>query len=181
MRIIDLGRYRRARVWIGEVPDAAYRSIDIAKCSMLAGTNIRDGLRLAAIEVSVPVGAHSMYGLLGGEFNPESTDRLDVEVRVASAVGHLLAANLAGQGDEVRVGLPAEYTEAVLSGIALAKGELGRLVPGRLLINRAAHGAVGSCEAVFKHLAAALVKLFNIEGQSPSDSELVSLFPSTFS
>jgi hypothetical protein len=64
-----------------------------------------------------------MYGLLGGEFRPDSTNRLDVDVFVASAVRPPFASNLATQTDEVRVGVPAEYVERVLGGVALAKGE----------------------------------------------------------
>jgi len=181
MRLVDLGKHRRARLWFGDLPDAAYQSVNAVKCSISASRNTQDGLRLAAIEVLVPLGGRSIYGLLGGEFRPDSSNRLDVDVFVASAAGPPFASNLATQTDKVRVGLPAEYVEGVLGGVALAKGELDRLAAGKLLINCAAHGEIGSCEVVFKHLALALVKLFNREGQALSDGELISLFPSTFS
>jgi hypothetical protein len=102
-----------------------------------------------------------MYGFLRGEFQPASSDRLHVSVCVASSRGKVFANNLACAVDEAQVGLPAEYSDAVFDGIALAKGELTRVAAGRLLINRAAHVAVGSCNAVFKHLATALIKLLN--------------------
>lgn len=180
MRLVDLGKHRRARLWIGDLPDAACQSVNAVKHSISASRNIQEGLRLAAIEVLVPLGGRAMYGLLGGEFRPDSTNRLDVDVFVASA-GPPFAGNLATKIDKVRVGLPAEYVEGVLDGVALAKGELDRLAAGKLLLNCAAHGEIGSCEVVFKHLALALVKLFNREGQALSDEELISLFPSTFS
>lgn len=180
MRVLNLGKFRRARVWIGDLPDATYRPLNTVKCSMAANSNVADGPRLAAIELLVPQGAHSMYGMLGGEFEPDSGASFDVEVCLSSASEPVFANGLANQTDEVRMGLPSEYIEGVCSGIALAKGELDRLLAGKLRVNCAAHGAVGSCEAVFKHLAAILVKLFNLKNQVPSDSELIKLFPSTF-
>ena len=79
------------------------------------------------------------------------------------------------------MGLPAEYAQAVLAGVNLAKDELSALTAGKLSINCAAHGAIGSCEALYKHHAAILVKLFNAASVEPSEDELVKLFPATFS
>jgi hypothetical protein len=78
------------------------------------------------------------------------------------------------------VGLPAEYAEAVLAGVNLARAELNAVTGGTLFINRAAHGSVGSCQVVYKHLAAILVKLFNATNPHPFNDELVKLFPQTF-
>lgn len=102
--------------------------------SVKAGRNTKDGLKQAAIEVVVPLGGRSMYGFLGGEFQPASPDRLHVSVCVASSRGKVFANNVAGAVDEARVGLPAEYSDAVFDGIPLAKAELTRLAAGRLLI-----------------------------------------------
>jgi len=180
MRVLNLGKHRRARIWIGDVPDAVYESKDKLIRSVRADCKMQDKFKQAAIEVAIPLGGRSMYGLLGGELRPGSSPILDVNISMGSPKGRLFADSLAGTTDEVRVGLPAEYAEAVFDGIALARGELTRLAAGRLLINRAAHGAVGSCDAVFKHLAAALIKLLN-SGPEPSDVELINLFPATFS
>ncbi|MBI3867777.1 MAG: hypothetical protein HY299_04525 [Verrucomicrobia bacterium] len=111
---------------------------------------------------------------------PGTTGQLSIDVSIAAANGSLFADNLAGKGDEVRVGLPAEYAQAVLAGVNLVKGELNTLPAGKLTINCAAHGAIGSCEAVYKHLAVILIKLFNAADAELSDEDLVKLFPSTF-
>jgi hypothetical protein len=116
----------------------------------------------------------------GGEFRSRSSDSLEVEVCVSSTAERSLSNRLASQTDEVRAGLPAEYVAGVLNGIALAKGELGQISAGKLLINCAAHGRIGSSKAAFKHLAAILVKLFNMASQTPTDLEPIKLFPSTF-
>lgn len=121
-----------------------------------------------------------MYGLLGGQLQPDSTSHLNVDVSVASSNERLFVDSLAMKSDEVRVGLPAEYADAVLSGVDLAKEELKVLTAGRLSINCAAHGAVGSCAVIYKHLTAILVKVLNAENLEPSDDELLKFFPATY-
>ena len=136
---------------------------------------------MAAIEVFVPLGPRSMYGLLGGQWKPGATGQLSVDVSVSATNERLLADSLAMKGDEVRVGLPVQYAKAVLAGVDMAKSELSALTAGKLSINCAAHGTIESCEEVYKHLAAILVKLFNAASLELSDEELVELFPPTFS
>jgi hypothetical protein len=147
---------------------------------IVARADSQSVLRLAAIELFVPLGPRSMYGLLGGQFNPDAVGHLSVDVSVSAAKGRLLADNLATKDDEVRVGLPAEYAQAVLAGVDLAETELKTLLPGKLSVSCAAHGAIGTCEAVYKHLSAILIKLFNAASLEPSDDELAKLFPPTF-
>ncbi len=122
-----------------------------------------------------------MYGLLGGQFESSATGHLSVDVNVSTANERLLVDSLAMKRDDVRVGLPAEYAKAVLAGVDLAKNELNALTAGKLSINCAAHGAIGSCEAIYKRLAVVLVKLFNVASREPSDDDLRKLFPPTFS
>jgi hypothetical protein len=176
MRTLELGKYRRVRVWIGELPDAAYPTVKTLTHAIAAGRESQNGLSLAAIELFVPLGPRSMYGLLGGQWKPDETDQLSVDVSISSANERLFADSFAMTGDKVRVGLPAEYAQAVLAGVDLTKSELNTLAPGRLTINCAAHGTIGSCESVYKHLAAILIKLFNAAGAEPSDQDLIKLF-----
>jgi hypothetical protein len=181
MRNLDLGKHRRARIWTGELPDAECPSIKTLTHFVAAKAQSPSGLTLAAIEVFVPLGPRSMYGLLGGRFEPDATGQLNIDVNISAATERLFADSLAVKGDQVRVGLPAEYAQAVLAGVNLAKGEMNALASGKLSFDCATHGAIGSCEAIYKHLAAVLVKLFNAASLELSDDELVKLFPPTFS
>ena len=180
MRTLELGKHRQARFWIGEHPDVACPSVKTLTHTIAADRESQNGLRLAAIEVFVHLGPRTMYGLLGGQWKPDATGQLSIEVNISAANERLLADSLALKGDEVRVGLPAEYAKAVLVGVDAAKKEMNVLTAGKLSINCAAHGAIGSCEAVYTHLAAMLVKLFNAGSLEPSDDELAKLFPPTF-
>jgi hypothetical protein len=181
MRTLALGKYRQARVWIGELPDTAYPSVETLTHTTAADAKSQGKFMLAAVEVFVPLGPRSMYGLLGGQWTPDASGQFQVDVNVSAPNERLLADNLAIKGDEVRVGLPSEYAKAVAAGVDLAQVHLSILPSGKLLIDHAAHGAIGSCEAVYKHLAAVLVKLFNSTEMERSDEGLVKLFPATFS
>src|SRR4051812_21001420 len=64
MRTLELGKHRRARVWIGELPDAACPSINTLTHTVAVDRESQHGLTMAAIEVFVPLGPRSMYGLL---------------------------------------------------------------------------------------------------------------------
>ncbi|CAB3797221.1 hypothetical protein LMG28138_04213 [Pararobbsia alpina] len=62
----------------------------------------------------------------------------------------------------------------------MARSELGAVTAGKLMIDRGAHGMMGSCEAIYKSLAVVLVKLCNLPSTDVSDSELIALFPHEF-
>lgn len=177
MKTLDLGRFRRARVWIGELPDAAYSSINPITHTVRAGGQQHGGRRLVAVELFVPLGARSMYGLIGGLFEPWRAGQLTVEVSSSSNSERLLTDSLASGIDEVRVGLPAEYIAAILRGVDAVALEVGGVASGKLVINCGAYGVVGSCQAIYESLAATLVKLCNIATNDVSDSELIRMFP----
>ncbi len=182
MRTLELGKYRRARVWIGELPDATYPCLKTLSHTIATNRpSPGGGLKIVAVEVFVILGPRSIYGMLGGHFTPDAKGQVSIDVNISSANERLFPDNLAGTRDEVRVGLPSEYAQSVVVGVDLAKGELNTLTAGIFSINCAAHGVMGSCDAVYKHLAAILVKLLNIASVEPSDEELIKLFPSTFS
>jgi hypothetical protein len=71
--------------------------------------------------------------------------------------------SLAGRLDDVRWGLPTEYESAIL-------GVLERQ-PQAVLVSTAAHGAVGSSEAVFKGLAILLSRILG-SGMPNEDAAL---------
>jgi hypothetical protein len=179
MRTLKIGRFRRARVWIGDVPDVTSASQNILVRDYVARRHVVYKPRQAAVELFVPLGARSMYGLLGGHFTYEAAPELHVEVSISSAQERLFPESLATAADQVRVGLPQEYAEAVFAGVEFA-GSDSPLASGRLIVDLAAHGAVSSCIAIYKHISAALLKLFNLPNGEPSDDDLIALFPAEF-
>jgi len=57
---IELGRHRRARIWLGSLPDAAYRSPGKLTRSWVASLAPPVANRSAAVELLVPKGADSL-------------------------------------------------------------------------------------------------------------------------
>lgn len=176
MKILDLGRFRRAHVWVGDLPNATYEPKSMISHTLAAGGRSGVAKRLAAVELFVPLGARSMYGLIGGEFHP-GEGGLMIQVNVSSHSERHLTDSLASNVDDVRVGLPDEYVSAVFSGINAARSELGEIASGNLFINHAAHGVMCSSPAIYESLAIVLMKIFNIASLDISDSELIGLFP----
>lgn len=166
---------------MNELPDASYSPLKTLTHTLAAGGNSEGGLRKAAVEILVPLGPRSIYGLLGGHFNPLSAGKLVVDVKVSASSGRLLANSLPMNGDEVRIGLPAEYANAVLSGMDLAKSELESLISGHLSIDCSAHAVAGSSESIFMHLASIVVRIFNGANVDLTDDELKRFFPARFS
>jgi hypothetical protein len=110
---------------------------------------------------------------------PNDLDSLQVEIHTSLSRGKLLDDPLSLPNDDVRVGLPIEYAEAVFSGIGLARGQ-STVAPGHLIIDCAAHGFVGSSPVIFQHLGTILLRLLNGRLFEFSDKELVDMFPEEF-
>jgi hypothetical protein len=156
---IEWGLRRKARFWWNELPPASFvatktieREVDVRARSALVAHS-------AAVEVLVPHGAMASYGLLGVEVEPADSSFLTIKVGVSRASGPPLPKALAEVMDDVRIGLPAEYAEAVAEGAAkgFARGISG--CGGVLSFRCAAHGQVGSNVGTFSALAEVLVHL----------------------
>lgn len=176
MKTIDLEKFRKARVWIDELPDVANHALSMVTHTVHAKNQGRAKIQTGAVELFVPLGARSMYGLLGGYFEPMEGDSLSVEISLSSSSERILSGSLAGSSDEVRVGLPAEYVGGVTAGIDAACSRLDSVAVGKLHINCAAHGLIGSSNAIYSEIAATLVRLFHLGRCGMSDSELRELF-----
>jgi hypothetical protein len=137
VRILDLGKHRKARIWLGTLPHAVFSPSETIHYAIPARGQLREDPRLAAIEWLVPLGPRFMYGLLGGDFTSNLNDSFQVEVCTSVEDGPHFSNSLANQIDEARVGFPAEYAPAVSLGVDLAaKSELkgqGRKTSDKLL------------------------------------------------
>ena len=122
------------------------------------------------VEAYVPRGARADYGLLGLEFAPGPA-AIEVIVPYSGPHGATLTDSLAGQIDDVRVGLPEEYAEAVLDALCAAAVSLPS---GVLRVCAAAHGRVGSSPKFFARLAAAVVSLMS-EGDEDARQATITL------
>ncbi|HVY28774.1 MAG TPA: hypothetical protein VHB79_19595 [Polyangiaceae bacterium] len=105
--------------------------------------------QFVSLEAFVARGAHAYYGLLGLRYLPDPTEKLTVKVPAMDGFKEKWQGALAGPADEVHVGLPGEYTQAVLEGLLVSADH----PPGTLEVIEAAHGLVGSSGAFFRRIA----------------------------
>lgn len=80
---LNLSDYRKARVWLGELPDIIYPVAEIVETTLGTKNVAVAEIRRAAIEMFVPKGGRAVYGLLGAEFSPANTDKLAVQVAIS--------------------------------------------------------------------------------------------------
>lgn len=173
MRALGLSRHRRARVWLGELPNAEYLPTDFIRRVVSVGSASPPAGRVAAIELMVPHGPNASYGLLGAELL--ESGRIDGELSVAvSGTGLPMLESLAAMPDDVRIGLPNEYANAVVSGVERVVNA-GWRFEGELTFRWAAHAAVGSSSAFFAELAALVAGLL-AKRSPPSEDELYAMF-----
>jgi len=179
VKLLDLGRHSKARIWFDDSAVPAYvQDTEIVRVVAAKPGSIRES-RAAAIELFVPLGGRFLYGMLGGRFTPDSSQYLSVAASVTSSEQPAFTRSLAENLDQVRVGLPAPYAEAIIEVIADMQPAL-TLASGHLALNRAAHGDIGSSSLVFEHLVIALMKLFNIDSSEPQNAELLRIFPERY-
>lgn len=174
---IILDRHAVAKVWLEELPLAIY-SADYLITEVI-DKNLKNNsvTRKAALEIIVPVGPKSLYGLLGAEFEPNDSGHLVLEVLVSTDNEPIYTKSLANDLDLVKVGLPSEYKESVVDGILdhLKNNQIShQLGSGILKIDRAAHGEINSSNKFFRQIAITLIQLLMLEG-AISDTEVTDI------
>lgn len=107
----------------------------------------------------VPRGARCEYGLLGAQFHGTEGTALRVEVSCSHDDGVSWPESLGASIDDVRLGLPHEYAEAISVGVGAYA--IGLFPPGRLTFTKAAYGLIGSSPRFFSLLAKCVVTLMH--------------------
>ncbi|KYF54180.1 hypothetical protein BE04_28615 [Sorangium cellulosum] len=113
------------------------------------------------------------YGLVGLDCQSSMSETLRVEVGYSTSEGVMWDKSLAVTIDDVRLGLPEEYSQAILQ--ALSSAVATKLSPGVLRLAEAAHGAVGSSPSFFAKLSFAAVELMFLDVSDAPDELLAKL------
>lgn len=156
MKSVEIGRFGKCRLWVDEAIEVGVVPDEVTERHVAAGLGNVDA-RTVAVEVYLPRGARVEYALLGMRYEPASGRDLVVRILVGEPRGCTYEQSLAGHVDEVYAGLPTEYVQGVLE--ATCEEATGRLGPGVLVVDQAAHGVVGSSLNLFEQLARLVVRL----------------------
>ena len=158
---IALERHRSANVWFGDQPDCILCASALVVRSMSAGsTSIPAGA--VVVELCVPVGPYSLYGLLGATFTPLRTADLTIRVGICES-GPSYVSTLTHGADHPRVVLPRVFANTV-ADVAGRYQETGQILSaGTLSFDRAVCGDVGSAPVIFGVLATACMRLLAMD------------------
>jgi hypothetical protein len=170
--MIHLTPLAKARVWFRSAIPAFVSAGTISK-QVDADPMATVRAEHVTLEAFVPRGGRTEYGLLGIDFERDRSEILQIEVPYSEGEDPPWLDSLGKLVDDVRIGLPSEYTGSVLA----AAVELGthRFPPGTLKIVNAAHGLVGSNADFFRKLAAGALMLMLDAYQWEDDDMIRSL------
>ena len=155
---IQVTPFRQANVWIDEAPPAAYVTSSIVRTVVKPRIAIVPVRTIAGVEVNFFHGGRSSYALLGAELIEAESDDFEVCVSVNSD-GPPFGAALAPGIDKIRIGLPDEYAQAVISGAIRFAENVAAPSKRKLWFRWAAHGLIGSSSFVFEQVSEIVAQL----------------------
>ena len=170
--VLNLSRYRKARIWLGTLPELKYPVVKVLSRPKDAKKVDISEVRRTAIEMLIPTGGRFIYGLLKAEFTPANSGEFSIKVATSANTGNPVDWSLAASVDEVYAGIPLEYSESVIEGALSASDILGS---GILCFEGGAHGALGSSNRIFRHLATTAVRILVCPLDSISEENLTAI------
>ena len=153
---LNLTALARARLWESvELPSllgppAAEEVLEAAALDVKPSKSI-------IIEVAVPRGGVTSYGLLGAKFEP--AHRASLAMSVLSDGDRSFSDALAGSPERVKFGLPSEFVRSVVSGFLSGARQFADVPGGGLVFDHAAYGELGSSGELFRELATCITRL----------------------
>lgn len=154
---LNLSSYRKARVWVGHLPQEAYfDSVSILQKRLPIDSNKSKNLadNLFAVEIVIPRGGMTTYGLLGAEYINCISDNFSVEVYSSELETKKFNNSLCADFETAFIGLPAEYANFIQKNVVeYLENEINFIPTGNLIFKCAAHGKIGSNQEIFKELS----------------------------
>jgi hypothetical protein len=169
-----LSRSRKARIWIDDLPAGVLLEPSGHIVRRFTANRTSLDSRKFAVELFIPRGARFDYGLIGAELFPTESNAL-VTTICYSIVGRLFTDSIVGGLDEVKVGLPLDYADAVLEGITGETVE-GGAPGGELRVCWAAYGKSGSSVFFFRLLGRTLLKMMTGAAIQPDEKTMTEYF-----
>ncbi len=157
--------HREARIWQDALPEACFSSPTTLKTSVSVRPSTNGALlrcQSFCIEYKANLGGRIGYGLLGSTFTTMASDILTVTVPVKSDVWASFSTPIY-RIDNVFVGLPAYFANAVLTGSMDYFADHEPITGGNLSFVAAAFSDVGSSPDIFRRLGLASCHYFMLQ------------------
>ena len=158
---LRLPKHQLARIWVNELPNGtSFPVADVLRRTVITGRTKSNPTQAVAVEWSVPLGPFTAYGLLSARLATSAETGMKLEVMTSGREGLRYEEALASKvSEDARVGLPVEYGDAVLVSLGDTLERRGCSMLGKLVVDHAAHGLVGSSPEMFARLAGVLGEL----------------------
>lgn len=153
----DLGKYRRARLWIDERPDIPKLDVESTERFIESDTFQIWSRREVGLELASPRHCSS-YALLGIRYCPSNGSRLRIKLLYNIGDPIPYEDNLSMISDKVYMGISKEYAKVIL-GIAEEKAKELKYPPGRLDFMMGAYGEVGSGIMIFQAITKMVMEI----------------------
>lgn len=116
------------------------------------------------VELIIAARMVSNYAFIGLTYDTSVQDNLEVEVEIGYEKGDIVHEVIAIQPEEVRLGIPEEYMDAILDEIRVLSEESTIEIPsGKIHIHVGAHGSVASSPVSFRKAIQVLIKLLVVK------------------
>ncbi len=160
MIILDLGEFKRGRLWINEMPNIKMEVTSSFEEVVEVNNYQQWEEKVITLELLLAPRDISNYALLGVKYNPTSTNMLNIQVNATNFNGSILQDNIALLTDEVHMGIPQAYVSSIIS-TAKEKAKELNFPAGSLIFEIGAHGYVGSSKVAFAILTKVLMGLIS--------------------
>ncbi|AIQ48265.1 hypothetical protein R70723_21875 [Paenibacillus sp. FSL R7-0273] len=167
MNFHDLGRYRRARVWLDEPPFAPYPVRErIERAFPLINYTCKKH-SILTVELVLAARMVSNYACIGITYFPSDSGELVVQAGIGYSDDAIIKDVIAIQPEVVRRGIPKEYIVAMFDEIHTVTKDSAFLLPsGTIAIHTGAHGEIGSSVISFRQTINVLLRLLTLESKT---------------
>jgi hypothetical protein len=176
MITLNLKGHCKARIWVKRNLDFSFTPSEILTetYSKIDKTwHVNDSY--IAVELSVPVGARIIYGMLGAEFKSNQSNSFLLEINSSDVTKTILKTPLYHGIDDVFIALPDIYTNSIKREVERCfEGKL--FPPGKMKIDCAAYSEVGSNKKIFDDLVVIICNYFFSGKDFKSDDDYLDLF-----
>lgn len=165
---------RKARLWLDELPEWSYESVEVVECGQKAGDGIISSQRCMAVELFIPIGGRTHYGGMAIIFTPDQRNDLFVQIPISPNDGVIFEESLARKIDQSYIGFPREYVTGIVEGL-MQHEHTSLLGSGTLRLVGAVHGRMGSSNWLFRTLGSIGVRLLTLRTIAIPESELIQI------
>jgi hypothetical protein len=173
---LSLSHSRKVRIWVDELPEDVFIGAAGFVERRFPSNEPLAFRRKISIELFIPRGGRFDYGLIGGELLPNDADEFIVTVCHSARHPHPLADSLAGALDDVLVGFPRDYADAVADGIAMADSDHASLPASNLRVCHGAYGKLGSSVFFFRLLGKTFYRMITAPAIPSEDKDMAEFF-----